>query len=162
MTWLLTSPGHQQLWYWLFRINASLFSMEEDFEYLQYLIAKISQKRRYSFVPLKINSARHVLTNAWWRHQMEAFSALLAICAGNSPVPLNSRHKGQWRGALMFSLICARINGWVNNGEAGDLRRHRSHYDVIVMNPIVAFMEQSKMRYIANQQFDNKYFKRLR
>ena len=24
--------------------------------------------------------------NAWWRHQMEIFSALLAICAGNSPV----------------------------------------------------------------------------
>ena len=33
----------------------------------------------------------------------------------------------------MFSLICTRINGWVNNGEAGDLRPHRSHYDVIVM-----------------------------
>ena len=44
-----------------------------------------------------------------------------------------SPHKGQWRGALMFSLICARINGWVNNGEAGDLRRHRAHYVVIVM-----------------------------
>ena len=29
--------------------------------------------------------------------------------------------------------ICAWINGWVNNGEAGDLRRHRAHYDVIVM-----------------------------
>ena len=39
----------------------------------------------------------------------------------------------QWRGALMFSLICAWINGWVNNREAGDLRRHRAHYDVIVM-----------------------------
>ena len=39
--------------------------------------------------------------------------------------PVNSPHKGQWRGALMFSLICTRINGWVNNGEAGDLRRHR-------------------------------------
>ena len=38
-----------------------------------------------------------------------------------------------WRGALMFSLICTRINGWVNNGEAGDLRRYRAHYDVIVM-----------------------------
>ena len=25
--------------------------------------------------------------NAWWRHQLETFSALLAICAGNSPVP---------------------------------------------------------------------------
>ena len=42
-------------------------------------------------------------------------------------------HKGQWRRALMFSLICARINGWVNNGEAGHFRRHRSHYDVTVM-----------------------------
>ena len=62
-------------------------------------------------------------------------SALLALCARNSPVPVNSPHKGQWRGALMFSLICARINGWVNNGEAGDLRRHRARYDVIVMTP---------------------------
>ena len=70
---------------------------------------------------------------SWWRHQMEAFSALLALCAGNSPVPVNSPHKGQWRGALMFSLICVWINDWVNNREAGDLRRHRGHYDVIVM-----------------------------
>ena len=42
-------------------------------------------------------------------------------------------HKGQWRGALMFSLICAWINDWVNKREAGDLRRHRGHYDVNVM-----------------------------
>ena len=70
---------------------------------------------------------------SWWRHQIEAISALLAICAGNSPVTLNSPHKGQWRGALMFSLICAWINGWVNNREAGDLRRHRAHCDVTVM-----------------------------
>ena len=46
---------------------------------------------------------------------------------------VNSPHKGQWRGALMFTLICARINGWVNNREAGDLRCYRTHYDVIVM-----------------------------
>ena len=44
-----------------------------------------------------------------------------------------SPHKGQWRGAFVFSLICAWINGWVNNGDAGDLRRHRAHCDVIVM-----------------------------
>ena len=69
----------------------------------------------------------------WWRHQMEIFSALLAICAGNSPVPVNSPHKSHWRGALMFSLICAWINGWVNNREAGNLRRYRAHYDVTVM-----------------------------
>ena len=47
--------------------------------------------------------------------------------------PVNSQHKGQWRGALMFSLICAWMNDWVNNGEAGDFRRHCAHYDVIVM-----------------------------
>ena len=47
--------------------------------------------------------------------------------------PVNSPHKGQWRGALMFTLICVRINGWANSREAGDLRRYRTHYDVIVM-----------------------------
>ena len=47
--------------------------------------------------------------------------------------PVNSPHKGQWRGALIFSLICVWINGCVNNREAGDLRRYHAHYDVIVM-----------------------------
>ena len=60
---------------------------------------------------------------------METFSALLAIGAGNSPVTGEFPTKGQWRGALMFSFICAWINGWVNNREAGDLRRHLTHYD---------------------------------
>ena len=69
---------------------------------------------------------------------METFSALLALCAGNSPVPVNSPHKGQWRGALMFSLICARIKVWVNNGEASNLRRNRAHYDVTVMSEWMA------------------------
>ena len=48
--------------------------------------------------------------------------------------PVNSAHKGQWRLALMLSLIWAWLNGWVNNGGAGDLRRHRAHYDVTVMD----------------------------
>ena len=48
--------------------------------------------------------------------------------------PVNSPHKGQWRWALMFSLICAWTNGWVNNRDAGDVRHHRSHYDAIVMD----------------------------
>ena len=73
----------------------------------------------------------------WWRHQMETFSELPAICVGNSPVtgefPLQRPYKGQWHGALVFSLICPWLNGWVNNREAGDLRCHRAHYDVIVM-----------------------------
>ena len=48
--------------------------------------------------------------------------------------PVNSPHKGQWRGALMFSLICTWMNDWVNNREAGDLRRHHAHYDVTVID----------------------------
>ena len=71
--------------------------------------------------------------SAWWRHQVETFSALLAICAVNSPVTGEFPHKNQWRGAVMFSLICASIKGWINNVEAGDLRRRRALYDVSVM-----------------------------
>ena len=64
---------------------------------------------------------------------MKTFSVLLALCAGILRSPVNSPHKGKWRGALMFSLICTWINGWVNNPEACDLRRSCAHYDVTVM-----------------------------
>ena len=86
---------------------------------------------------------------SWWRHQRETFSALLALCAGNSPGPVNSPHKGQWRGALMFSLTCVWINGWVNNREAGDLRRHRGHYDVNVMIPLHDSLRVSRSIYFS-------------
>ena len=61
---------------------------------------------------------------------METFSALLAICAGNSPVPGEFPAQRPVTRALMFSMICVWINGWENNREAGDLRRYRAHYDV--------------------------------
>ena len=64
---------------------------------------------------------------------METFPRYWPFVRGIHRSPVNSPHKGQWRGALMFSLICAWINDWVNNGDAGDLRRYRDHYDVIVM-----------------------------
>ena len=67
---------------------------------------------------------------SWWRHQMETFSALLALCAGNSSVTGELPTQGQWRGALKFSLICAWIHGWVNNREAGNLVKCRkAHYN---------------------------------
>ena len=69
---------------------------------------------------------------------METFSTFLTLCAGNSPTPVNTAHKGQWRGTLLLSLICAWINDWVNNREAGDLRRHRAHYDVIVIILVIS------------------------
>ena len=51
--------------------------------------------------------------------------------------PVNSPHKGQWRDALKFSLICAWTNGWLNNRDAGDLRHHHAHYDLSVMDKVV-------------------------
>ena len=53
------------------------------------------------------------------------------------------KHKGQWRGALIFSLICAWINGWVNIGAVGDLRSHRAYYDVTVMMKLLSNVVQS-------------------
>ena len=64
-----------------------------------------------------------------WKH----FPRYWPFVRGIHRSPLNSPHKGQWRGALIFSLICVWINGWVNNREAGDLRRYRAHFDVTVM-----------------------------
>ena len=52
--------------------------------------------------------------------------------------------KGQWRGALMFSLIFAWINGWANNSKAGDLRRLRTHYDITTMYISIAKRIQTK------------------
>ena len=64
-----------------------------------------------------------------WKH----FPRYWPFVGGIPRSPVKSPHKGQWRGALMFSLICAWINSWVNNRQAGDLMRHRTHYDVTAM-----------------------------
>ena len=99
---------------------------------------------------------RHCFNMAWIRPDISAYQALTVwksmkheevikwkhfprywpLVRGIHRSPVNSPHKCQWRGTLIFSLIFAWIKGWVNNGEAGDLRCYRAHYDVIVMiNP---------------------------
>ena len=61
---------------------------------------------------------------------METFSALLVFCAGNSPVSGEfSTHRPVTRNFDVFFDL-AWISGWVNIRTAGDLRRHRAHYDV--------------------------------
>ena len=73
----------------------------------------------------------------WWHDDVikwKHFPRHWPFVRGIHRSPVNFPHKGQSRGALIFSLICAWINGWVNNREAGDLRHHRAHYDVIIMN----------------------------
>ena len=56
----------------------------------------------------------------WWRQQLETRPLYWPFVRGIHRSPVNSPHKCQWRGVLMLSLICARINSWVNNCEAGE------------------------------------------
>ena len=65
-----------------------------------------------------------------WKH----FPRYWPFVRGIHRSPVNSTHKGQWRGALMLPLICVWTNAWVSNRDAGDLRRYRVHYDVTVMS----------------------------
>ena len=64
-----------------------------------------------------------------WTH----FSRYWPIVRRIHRSPVDYPHQGQGCGALMFSLKCAWTNGWANNRDAGDLRHHRAHYDVILM-----------------------------
>ena len=75
-----------------------------------------------------------------WKH----FSRNWPFVRGIHRSPVNSPHKGQWRGALMYFLICVWINDWVNNREAGDLRPNRAHYDVTVMNFLERHVVESR------------------
>ena len=60
---------------------------------------------------------------------METFFALLALCAGNSPVTGESPTPRPVTRSFTVSFDL-RLN---KQFQAGDLRRHRVHYDVIVM-----------------------------
>ena len=64
-----------------------------------------------------------------WKH----FPRYWTFARGIHRSPADSPHEGQSRGAMMFSLKYAWANGWTNNQNAGDLRRHGTHCDVTVM-----------------------------
>ena len=90
----------------------------------------------------RMSSQTYIFSTVWWGQKHKKHDDVIKwkhlprygpFVRGIHRFPVNFPHKGQWRGALMFSLICALIDGWVNYGEAGDLRHHRAHYGVIVM-----------------------------
>ena len=74
-----------------------------------------------------------------WKH----FPCYWPFVRGIHQSPVDSPHKGQWRGALMFSLILAWTNGWANSWEADDLRYHHTHYDITIMKAIALEMHES-------------------
>ena len=117
-------------------------------ENLSYSLKHISTGKHSLHISWRSTHLLHLyFLFSWWRHQMETCSASLAFVRGIhrrlrgihrrlrgiNRSPVTSPHTDQWRGALMFSLICAWTDSWVNNQDAGDLRRHRAHYDVTVI-----------------------------
>ena len=100
---------------------------------------------------------------AWWRHQMETFSALLSICAGNSPVADEFPVQRPVTRSFDVSVICTWINGWVNTREAGDLRCYLAHYDITVMviNDGVDYVGWTGPRLSSRWYIDFEYMCRL-
>ena len=98
---------------------------------LSYSLKHISTGEHSLHISCRITQLLHLyFLFSWWLHQM---FRVTGFCAGNSPVTGEFPSHRQWRGALMFSLIYVWTNGWINNQDAGDLRRHRAHYDVTAM-----------------------------
>ena len=71
--------------------------------------------------------------SSWWRHQRKRCPRFWPFVRGIHQWLVDSPRKGEWRRALVSSLICALTNVWVNNWDAGDLKRHNTHYEVPVM-----------------------------
>ena len=73
---------------------------------------------------------------SWWRHQMETFPTLPALCEGNPMVIGGFSNKGNASHAellFLFSLMCPWTNGWTDSWDADDLRRHGTRYGVALM-----------------------------
>ena len=82
-----------------------------------------------SFADIRPQGSKRTNADPVWRHQMESFSASLALCAGNPPATGEFPSQRPLTWCFAVSLICA----WTSNRDAGNLGRHRAHYDVTVM-----------------------------
>ena len=126
--------SHVEIWKYVvsatWLIFANIAYRKNKFNTLYIYSRAISRIRTTSMkqtLPTKLKEHDYVIK---WKH----FPRNWPFVRGFHRSPVNSPHKGQWRGASTFSLMCVWIHDWVNNREAGDLRRYRAHYDVIVMN----------------------------
>ena len=112
-TWLIWTKKHiyiaSDLFFW------NMKSMVQAFHLTDIYKQQINKEWCICFMFCCI-----MMTSSKWKH----FPHYRPFVQGIHWAPVNSRHKGQWWGALMFSLICTWINSWVNNHEAGDFRHH--------------------------------------
>ena len=74
-----------------------------------------------------------------WKH----FPCYWPFVRGIHRSPVDSLHKSQWHGDIMFSVMCVSTNGRTNNGGAHDLRRHRVHITSVLLRWISVVLEWS-------------------
>ena len=99
----------------------------------RYLFNKLSMQKKENtnalhYLPFVVEMHRSMMTSS----NGNIFRVTGHLCGEFTGLRWIPRTKASDAELLMFSLICTRINGWINNREAGDLRHHRSHCDVIV------------------------------
>ena len=90
------------------------------------------------WIQLKIH---HIEIDTCWRHQMETYSASLALCAGNSPAPDEFPAKRPVAQSFDVFFDLRPNRRFSKRGEAGDMKRHRAHYDVIVMRILAVYAD---------------------
>ena len=122
---------HYPRYYWFFN---KLITLKVVYSFGHYFMIKLNVFNRSLQCIIQPETNKHWMSVHYddvikWKHFPPHWPFVQEI---HRP-QVNSPHKGQWRRALMFSLICIWINGWINNCEAGDLKCYRAHYDVIVM-----------------------------
>ena len=118
------------VWNWYEQdISRNMYLVHAQLFFVLYCTISLIPSRITSLIPNDKKNKIHddVIK---WKH----FPRYWPFVRGIHRWPVDSPHKCQWRGALMFSLICAWTNGWANNRDTGDLRRHRAHYDGSVMD----------------------------
>ena len=123
-----------------FCLSLNVLMLQSTYEYIDafwwgglvFMVMGSGHKVSLGVVSLPLADQWLLLPHDDVRHQMETFSALLALCAGNSPVTI-PHTKASDAELWCFLRSTPWTNGWVNNRTAGDFRRHRAHYYVIVI-----------------------------
>ena len=143
----LASPRHWQAWYFYWKIDTLLLSNMLGFNKLRSIFKTIFSNafswlnvyafRLFKFVSkFRINNIAIlvlIMAIAWWRQQMATFSALLSICAGNSPVPgeFPAQRPVTWSFDVFFDLRLNKILSkqswsWWSETPSSSLWRHRN------------------------------------
>ena len=99
-----------------------------------FLILRLLDRDRAFFKMIMISVNRHILFTDFRAHVQRIFDPNSWVHDDSSNGNIFRVTGHLWRGALMFSLICVLIHGWINNREVDALRRYRTHYDVTVMS----------------------------